>query len=155
MALRMCLHWNVGSCRTICFYLNPTTSCFCSTFSLWNSRYIGAAHLGASLCVVCEEKKVFKNMFCQTGAVLWPSVTQLHMSGIPVRSVVNAGSRLLFFELWYQPTEVCLLCQWFVQFVGVRSCWQFLHAFQMWRRLIVVHMACWCYSCRCPTLHTI
>lgn len=139
VARRMCLRWNVGSCRTICFYLNPTTSYFCSTFSLLNSRYIGAAHLGASLYVVCEKKKSFqRQVVCQTGAVLGPSVvTQLRTSGVSLlvrrwmqgaaRSISNCGTSSLEF--------VCDVDDLF-SFVRVRSCWQFLHAFQMWWRLI-------------------
>lgn len=118
VARRMCLHSDVGTCRTICFYLNPTTSCFCSTFSLWNSRYIGATHLGASLCVMCEEKKVFKNMFCQTGAVPRPSVTQLHMSSLSVTSVAIAGEMLLHFKSvvpahWslFMMVMICSVCR--------------------------------------------
>lgn len=141
VARRMCLRWNVGSCRTICFYLNPTTSYFCSTFSLLNSRYISAAHLGASLYVVCEKKKkVFKDKLCVKqvlflGLQWWHNFARVVC--FPVSSAVNAGGSSLHFKLWYQLTGVCLRCRWFIQFCQSSLVLTvFAHAFQMWWRLI-------------------
>lgn len=140
VARRMCLRWNVGSCRTICFYLNPTTSYFCSTFSLLNSRYIGAAHLGASLYVVCEKKKKFSKTSCVSNRCCswaFSGDTTSHEWRFPVSSAVNAGGSSLHFKLWYQLTGVCLRCRWFIQFCQSSLVLTvFAHAFQMWWRLI-------------------
>lgn len=160
VARRMCLRWNVGSCRTICFYLNPTTSYFCSTFSLLNSRYIGAAHLGASLYVVCEKKKkkfsktsCVSNRCCSwafsgdtTSHEWFVSLLVLRWMQGAARSISNCGTSSLEF--------VCDVDDLF-SFVRVRSCWQFLRTpFKCDEGWFVVHVACWCYSCR-PTLRTI
>lgn len=73
------------------YYLMFLFNFFFMKFSLYWRAPLGSA----SLRSVLKKKKVFGNVFWQTGVVIGPSVTQLHISGCPVRSSAKAGERLL------------------------------------------------------------
>lgn len=136
------------------YYLIFLFNFFFIKFSLYRRSPLGSV----SLRSVWKKKKSFqRQVVCQTGAVLGPSVvTQLRTSGVSLlvrrwmqgaaRSISNCGTSSLEF--------VCDVDDLF-SFVRVRSCWQFLRTpFRCDEGWFVVHVACWCYSCR-PTLRTI